>query len=162
MHLCSRASAQKHMLVTISKVYTNLLAFLYWSFRHKTSSVRLAIISMLSCSRWFVLITRRPSQCMHHGQVIVWDPRLARGAVVLHRDANHQACAAGMIKCHTAPSLLALTVNKASPPTSWETVTKPIDWTTRSHSDPYRHDREGTNQLCLYLCHYKDYPNPSK
>lgn len=48
----------------------------------------------------------------HHGQVIVWDPGLARGGVVLHRDANHQACAAGMIKCHTAPSLLALTVNK--------------------------------------------------
>lgn len=53
---------------------------------------------------------------MSHGQVIVWDPRLARGAVVLHRDANHQARAAGMIKCHTALSLLALTVNKPSPP----------------------------------------------
>lgn len=32
-------------------------------------------------------------------------------ALLFSRDTNHQACAAGMIKCHTAPSLLALTVN---------------------------------------------------
>lgn len=54
-------------------------------------------------------------QGAHHGQVIVRDPGLAPGGVVLHRDANHQACAAGVIKCHT---LLALTVNKPSRPTS--------------------------------------------
>ncbi len=37
---------------------------------------------------------------------------LALVPVVFHRDANHQACAGGMIKCHTAPSLLALSLRK--------------------------------------------------
>lgn len=49
---------------------------------------------------------------MRHGQVIVRDPGLAAGGGVLHRDANHQACAAGMTTCTTAPSLWALTVTK--------------------------------------------------
>lgn len=47
---------------------------------------------------------------------------LALVTVVFHRDANHQACAGGMIKCHTAPLALAITVNKSSSPTGCEGV----------------------------------------
>lgn len=47
---------------------------------------------------------------------------LALVAVVFHRDANHQACAQGMIKCHPAPLALAIIVNKSSSPTGCETV----------------------------------------
>lgn len=38
----------------------------------------------------------------HHSPVIVWDPALV--TVVFYRDANHQTCAGGMIKCHGALS----------------------------------------------------------
>lgn len=84
---------------------------------------------------------------MRPGQVIVRDPRLARGAVVLHRDANHRACAAGVIKCHTALSVLALTVNKPSPPANLDT-NHSMAWATRGHSAPSWAHYRGTHPGC--------------
>lgn len=66
---------------------------------------------------------------------------LALVTVVFHRDANHQACAWGMIKCHPAPLALAIIVNKSSSPTGCGTVytaSVRVAWSARSHSAAYR------------------------
>lgn len=100
-------------------------------------------VDVFSCSSWFVLITGGQYVCVC--AVARWlcgTLHLALVTVVFHRDANHQACTGGMIKCHTAPLASAITVNKSSSPTGCEGVESAAPacaaWSVQSHSATHR------------------------
>lgn len=76
-------------------------------------------VNILSRRSWFVLITRAYGTVCATARWLCGILHLALVTVVFHRDANHQACARGMIKCHTALSVFGpLTVNKPLQPHS--------------------------------------------
>lgn len=67
-------------------------------------------VNILSRRSWFVLITEAYGTVCTTARWLCGILHLALVTVVFHRDANHQACAGGMIKCHTAPSVLGLSL----------------------------------------------------
>ena len=67
-------------------------------------------VNILSRRSWFVLITEAYGTVCATARWLCGILHLALVTVVFHRDANHQACAGGMIKCHTAPLVLGLSL----------------------------------------------------